>query len=59
MKINNLLKSKANDILEITKGQLISKCLCCIFNSPKKQTKKINYYGTSSRIIFVYYFWEN
>ena len=35
-------------------GQLISKCLFGIFNSPKKWTKKIPlyYYGTSSRIVF-------
>ena len=25
-----------------TKGQLISECLCGVFNSSKKQTKKIN-----------------
>ena len=40
------------------KGQLISKCLLGIFNSPKKQTKKnqLYYYGTSSRIVFVRFF---
>ena len=25
------------------KGQLISKCLFCIFNSPKKRTKKFDF----------------
>ena len=28
---------------EIPKGQIISKCLFGIFNSPKKRTKKINF----------------
>ena len=39
-----------------SKGQLISKCLFGIFNSPKKQRKNstvLYYYGTSSRIVFV------
>ena len=42
------------------KGQLISKCLFGIFNSPKKWTKKIRlyYYGTSSRIVFVHFLGE-
>ena len=37
------------------KGQLISKCLFCIFNSPNKTNENIQlyYYGTSSRIVFV------
>ena len=41
--------------LSAAKGQLISKCLFGIFNSPKKRTKKFEfyYYGTSSRIVFV------
>ena len=39
------------------KGQLISKCLFGIFNSPKKRTKRFDY-GSSSRIVFVR-FWEN
>ena len=37
-------------------GQLISRCLFGVFNSPKKRTKKIDfamYYGTSSWIVFV------
>ena len=39
----------------ITKGQLISKCLFGIFNSPKKWTKKFDFTTmvTSSRIVFV------
>ena len=39
------------------KGQLIS---VCIFNSPKKRTKKnqLYYYGTSSRIVFVRFLGE-
>ena len=40
------------------KGQLISKCLFGIFNSPKKRTKKFDfntYYGTSSQIVFVHF----
>ena len=43
-----------------TKGQLISKCLFGIFNSPKKTNEKIPlyYYGTSSRIIFVSFLGE-
>ena len=43
-----------------TKGQLISKCLFGIFNSPEKRTKKIRlyYYGTSSRIVFVHFLGE-
>ena len=42
------------------KGQLISKCLFGIFNSPKKTNEKIPlyYYGTSSRIIFVCFLGE-
>ena len=46
----------------IPKGQLISKCLFCIFNSPKKRTKKFDYitmeYGTSSRIVFLCFLGE-
>ena len=39
-----------------TKGQLISKCLFGIFNSPKKWMKK--FYGTSSRIVFIHFLGE-
>ena len=37
------------------KGQLISKSLFGIFNSPKNERKKnpLYYYGTSSRIVFI------
>ena len=44
----------AEIISAIRKGQLISKCLFGIFNSPKKRMKKfeIYYYCTSSRIVF-------
>ena len=40
------------------KGQLISKSLFGIFNSPKNERKKnpLYYYGTSSRIVFVRFF---
>ena len=41
------------------KGQLITKCLLGIFNSPKKTNEKIQlYYGTSSRIVFVRFLGE-
>ena len=44
----------------VTKGQLISKCLFGSFNSPKKRKEKIRlyYYGTSSRIVFVWFLEE-
>ena len=43
-----------------TKGQLISKCLFGIFNSPKKRTKTIRlyYYDTSGRLVFVHFLEE-
>ena len=42
------------------KGQLISKCLFGIFNSPNKQTKKFDLttMDTSSRIVFVLFLGE-
>ena len=43
------------------KGQLISKCLFGVFNSPKKGTKKIDFtikYGSSSLIVFVRFLGE-
>ena len=42
----------------ISKGQLISKGLVGILNSPKKRTKKFNlqYYDTSGRLVFVRFF---
>jgi hypothetical protein len=51
---------KSQYILDDDKGQLISKCLFGIFNSPKKRTKKIRlyYYGTSSRIVSVRFMGE-
>ena len=33
-----------------TKGQLISKCLFCIFNSPKKRTKQFNFSTISDAV---------
>ena len=50
-----------NNYSDKSKGQLISKCLFGIFNSPQKWTKKFNftyYYGTSSRIVFVSFLGE-
>ena len=42
-----------------TKGQLFSKCLIGVFISSKKRTKiQPNYYGTSSRIVFVRFLGE-
>ena len=42
------------------KGQLISKCLSCIFNSPKKQMKKFNFTTMVPQIeLFSFVFWEN
>ena len=46
-------------IVILSKGQLISKCLFGIFNSPKNQRKiQLYYYGTSSRIVFVRFLGE-
>ena len=43
-----------------TKGQLISKCLFGIFNSPKKQTKKFNFTTMVPQVeLFSFFFWEN
>ena len=43
----------------ITKGQLISKCLFGIFNSPKKRTKKFNFTTTIPQVdLFSFVFWE-
>ena len=43
-----------------TKGQLISKCLFGIFNSPKTEQKNstLLLYGTSSQIVFVRFLGE-
>ena len=43
-----------------SKGQLISKCLFGIFNSPKKWTKKFNFNPTVTQVeLFSFVFWEN
>ena len=43
-----------------SKGQLISKGLFGIFNSPKKLTKKINFTTMVSQVeLFLFVFWEN
>ena len=38
----SLIKSPKVCLIEHGKGQLISKCLFGIFNSPKKRTKKLD-----------------
>ena len=45
------------DVIAVGKGQLISKCLFGIFNSPKTRTKFfwLYYYGTSSRFVFGFF----
>ena len=35
-------KTKVVDELESGKVRLVSKCLFCVFNSPKKRTKTVN-----------------
>ena len=41
------------------KGQLISKCLFGIFNSPKKRTKKFNFTTKIPQVdLFSFLFWE-
>ena len=43
-----------------SKGQLISKCLFGIFNSPKKRTKKFDFTTMVPQIeLFSFVFWEN
>ena len=45
----------------LSKGQLISKCLFGIFNSPPKKTNekiRLYYYGNSNRIVFVRFLGE-
>ena len=43
-----------------TKGQLISKCLFGIFNSPKKRTKKFDFTTMVPQVeLFSFVFWEN
>ena len=42
------------------KGQLISKCLFGVFNSPKKQTKKFDFTTMVTQVeLFLFVFWEN
>ena len=56
-----LVSSKTLHTYKIgTKGQLILKCLFCIFNSSKETHQKIRlyYYGTSSRIVFARFLGE-
>ena len=44
----------------LAKGQLISKCLFGIFNSPKKRTKKFNFTTILPQVkLFSLVFWEN
>jgi hypothetical protein len=52
--------SKIKNFEICSKGQLISKCLFDIFNSPKTTNEKIQlyYYGTSSQIVFVRFLGE-
>ena len=41
-------------------GQLITKCLFGIFNSPKKRTKQFNYTTMVPQVdLFSFVFWEN
>ena len=43
-----------------TKGQLISKCLFGIFNSPKKRTNKFDFTTLVPQVeLFSFIFWEN
>ena len=42
------------------KGQLISKCLFGVFNSPKKRTKKFDFTTIVPQVeMFSFVFWEN
>ena len=44
----------------VPKGQLISKCLFGIFNSPNKQTKKIDFTAKVPQVeLFLFGFGEN
>ena len=49
---------KQFDLRYHSKGQLISKCLFVVFNSPKKQTKTIRG-SIVVKSIFLFNFWEN
>ena len=47
-------------IVGTCKGQLISKCLFGIFNSPKKRTKKFDFTTVVPQVeLFSFIFWEN
>ena len=55
----SILKSKRTSLPSL-KGQLISKCLFGIFNSPKKRTKKFNFTTMVPQVeLFSFVFWEN
>ena len=48
------------NVIVCIKGQLISKCLFGIFNSPKKQTKKFNFTTMVPQVVlFSFVFREN
>ena len=54
-------KSKISSLwlCELCKGQLISKCLFCILNSPKKQPKKFNFTAMVPQVeLFLFVFFE-
>ena len=47
-------------MISAVKGQSISKCLFCIFNSHKKQTRKFDFTTMVPRVeLFSFNFWEN
>ena len=47
-------------IVYSTKGQLISKCLFGVFNSPKKRTKKFDFTTMVPQVeLFSFILWEN
>ena len=58
--LHTALKLSKQAVKLILNGQLISKRLFGIFHSSKNWTKKFlpNYYGTSSRIVFVHFLEE-
>ena len=56
-KIPSVLGNFFSKYKEITKGQLILKCLFGIFNSPKKRTKNSTLLPQVE--LFSFIFWEN
>ena len=49
-----------NFLSSLCKGQLISKCLFGVFNSPKKQTNKFDFTTVVPQIeLFLFVLWEN